>query len=172
MRMGGCQFAGATQLLSATGSSSSEIVEAAASMASALQDQVPAKKSDVIVSKDTFKFKEYRTATKTVLCGITKSLKQCLPDDWTLLSARPANLLVPAGPDGRRCCMTPAEARARGFTPDQGSRWFTIDSELKTSAVDFYENEDHYRLCWAADEGTEEPGMLGMACLLLSSPSL
>ncbi|OLP83796.1 Protein-S-isoprenylcysteine O-methyltransferase [Symbiodinium microadriaticum] len=155
MRMGGCQFAGATQLLSATGSSSSEIVEAAASMASALQDQVPAKKSDVIVSKDTFKFKEYRTATKTVLCGITNSLKQCLPDDWTLLSARPANLLVPAGPDGRRCCMTPAEARARGFTPDQGSRWFTIDSELKTSAVDFYENEDHYRLCWAADEGTE-----------------
>ena len=160
--MGSHQFAGPTQLLSASGNSKDQIAEAASSMASAVGLALPSTgTSRVKKDENTFNWKEFRTPTKQVLCGLANSLQQVLPDGFNLRSARPSNLLAPAGPDGKRYLMTAEEVAMHGFSEP---RYFTYNEETHECAHDSYLSEDFYRLALSADEGTEDvTGVLAAA---------
>ena len=153
-RMGYCQFAGATQLLSASGHSSSDVQNAADSMAWAVDGKLPEQGSQV-ASADSFHFRGFRTPTKQLLCGLANSLQQALPQGFTLKSCRPLSPLKPAGPHAMRCRFTPLEMQAQGLSEDAGERYFTFDPESQTSLHDYYLEENFYHLVLTADEGTE-----------------
>ena len=158
--MSGHQFAAATQLLTAAGTSRDEAFAAADSMADATKVEMPATGSgQLTVVRGRFGFKEFRTPTKQLLCGLANSLQQGLPDGFSLMSARPKNLLLPRGPDGIRCEMSRLEMRAQGFDQDFPPRFFTYNSETHEARHDSYLEEEFYHLCVSADEGTEESKM-------------
>ena len=155
-RMAGHHFAGATQLLSASGTSAAATAAAADSMATAVNGQLPEQgRGEVEVTHDSFAFKEYRQSTKEFLCGLANSLVQILPDGFTLTKTIPQNLLQPCGPDGLRRELTDRELEAHGFDSSKDRRFYIYDTETRESAHDSYLNEDFIRLVIAADEGTE-----------------
>ena len=175
-RMDGCQFAGATQLLTASSVSKDEAYEAAGSMAAALDGALPdTGSSQVPKPEGTFQWRQFRGPTKQLLCGLANSLQQALPEGWTLKSAVPSTPLRPRGPDAERCHLRPLEMEAEGLTEENGYRYFVFNSETSESSRDWYESEDFYHLVFSADEGTEA-GILLLAWVCrpfdLSCPGL
>ncbi|CAE7788072.1 icmt-1, partial [Symbiodinium sp. CCMP2592] len=156
-RMGGKHFSGATQLLNATSLNEEETEAAAASMAKAMDGSLPpTAKADVGKDKKLhFAWKEFRTPTKMLLSAMANSLQQSLPENWTLLSCKPANLLRPRGPNSERLRFTEKEKAVHGLNPEHGARYFVHSFEDAESVCDFYKHEGFYHLTFAADEGTE-----------------
>ena len=100
--MGGAQFAGVTQLLP-LGVSQDQARAALDSMQRVLNGNLPSKAHESLkLARDAFAWKEYHTSTKFLLCAITNSIKQCMPDGWILNSAKPPNLLAPKSVTGER----------------------------------------------------------------------
>ena len=151
--MQGHQFSGATQMLP-LGASAEQSAAALASMIRALQGELPKSGHHALkLTRETFAWKEYRVATKNWLCALANSLKQYLPPDWTLAKCRPGNLLAPHSTTGDRVAYLKEE-----IPPDLkfvGERFFVIDHKSGMRFPDFYLNEDHFRLVFSADEGTE-----------------
>ena len=86
--MGGHQFAGATQLLTAAGTSREEASAAADSMADATRDEMLLKGSgNVGVFRGKFGFKEFRTPTKQGHAGRLHS--HVCPSEEPPRSSRP-----------------------------------------------------------------------------------
>ena len=109
--MGGKHFSGATQLLNATSLNEEETEAAAASVAKAMDGSLPST-AKAEVGKDKklhFAWKEFRTPTKMLLSAMANSLQQSLPENWTLLSSKPANVLKPRGPNSERLRFTEKE---------------------------------------------------------------
>ena len=155
--MGDRQFAGATQLLSSSGTSSEEATEAAKTMAAAVDDLLPESGQANLQLKDgTFKWKEFRTPTKLFLSGLANSLQQVMPDDFTLKSCCPLEPLLPCGPDGSRHELNEAEMMVQAVPADAGRRFFCFDANTSEARRDFYSaSSDFYHLVLTADEGTE-----------------
>ena len=158
LRMDGRQFAGATQLVSASTCNPREASDAATSMARAVGDQLPETgRARIDVNATSFAHKEFRTATKLILTALANSLQQALPEDFNMAKARPPNLLLPSGPEGTRLQLSKLEMEALSLTGegDGDSRHFVFNRDSHTSLCDFYEHDDFFHLCLAADEGTE-----------------
>ena len=157
-RMGGKQFAAATQLLAAGTGGQASTEAAASSMAEALAGTLPDLGQAVVKKdKETFQWKEFRAPTKHLLCGLANALQQGLPDGFTLRSARPANLLRPCGPHGCRLKLTSSEIKAHNLGDAFLDKdvFFCHDYSEQTSWLDCYTREDFYHLALVADEGTE-----------------
>ena len=158
--MGGKQFAGATQLLSASAAGDDEAQGQAAadSMAEAVGQTRPDGGSGGLeVSKEKFKWKEFRTPTKQLLSGVANSLQQSLPEGFSLQSAKPCTVLRPCGPLGSRCLYTNKEKEVHGFS-EAGRVYFTYDHDTRERCPDFMASDDFYHLTCSADEGTEATG--------------
>ena len=156
-RMGDKQFAGATQLLSSSGTSSEEATLAASTMAAAVNDSLPASgQARLEIKEGTFKWKEFRTPTKLFLAGLGNSLQQLMPDDFTLKSCCPPEPLLPCGPDGSRHELTEKEMTVQSLPEAAGRRHFCFDANTSEHRRDFYSGtRDFYHLVLTADEGTE-----------------
>lgn len=153
-RLGGHQFTGATQLLP-LGASAEQAEAAIESLEQALKGQLPSSGHHQLkLARDAFAWKDFRVSTKTLLCALANALKQYMPESWTLGHCKPQNLLAPRGPNGERVKYLKEETcvRALGMFADL---YFCHDQKTQMRFPDFYLSEDHFRLCFAADEGTE-----------------
>lgn len=153
-RMGGCQFSGATQLLP-MGATNDQADAAVKSLVESLKGELPTTgHHELKLARDVWSWKEYRTSTKTLLQSIANALKQYLPESWSLAHCKPKNLLAPKGQYGDRVEYLKEELVLRpemqGMTVH-----FVHDQKTGMRFPDCYLSEDHYRLVFAADEGTE-----------------
>ena len=89
--------------------------------------------------------------------GIANSLKVAMPSDWNLSKTIPVRALVPRSSSVDRIPLIRSEKLMLNLDPEMefycchnfsnGARW-----------NDWYESEDHYKLVFSADEGTEATG--------------
>lgn len=107
--------------------------------------------------KGTFKWREFRQPTKNVLMAMVNGLQQALPDSWSLKDCQPQNLLVPRGVHSERFTLEKEEKQALGLPRsfEKMSLKYHWDFERRVATPDFYVNEHHWKLVFAADEGTE-----------------
>ena len=165
-RMDGCHFAGATQLLPSNTCSQEEAAAAATSLACALQGCLPESAMEhQNMPAGSWKFKEYRTSTKHLLCSLGNCLQQVMPRGWTLNGCRPNNPLLPAGTSSTRMLYDATELELLPSSLPEGSQvHFNWDFDSCKARPDFYTDEQFVRLVWAADEGTE-----ACSCYFLAS---
>lgn len=78
-KMGSHVFAGPTQILSDNNGSSNPH-DVLHSLESALKGRLPLKGETATVDKNTFDFKEYRKATKHLLCGLVNCISNVWPE--------------------------------------------------------------------------------------------
>ncbi|CAE7839889.1 unnamed protein product, partial [Symbiodinium necroappetens] len=157
LRLGGYHFAGPTQMVNVSACGKTEAEQAVETLGQVLQGERPADAtSSVGMPKDAFKFREYRTPTKNLLCALANSLQHVMPQGWTLLKCRPPNPLKPATAGCSRISYDQSEMDVMVPPPPAGSNLHLIwDSERLEARADHYEHEDFTRLVFAADEGTE-----------------
>ena len=153
-KMGDHIFAGPTQILSDTTSSSpADVLQCLESLEKALGGKLPAKGEQIQVNKNTFSFKEYRKSAKGLICGLVNSVSHILPR-FTLAQSVPVHPLRPAGIGWDRVECLPAELEVWG--QEFGKAFFRHCPETGESSCDFYCHSDPLvRLCFSADEGTE-----------------
>ena len=153
-RSNNVQLAAATQLLP-QGLSKEQGSAALVAMGDAMGGVVP--KPGHTVPKRCCAWQEFRTSTKNLLMGIANSLKVAMPSDWNLSKTIPVRALVPRSSSVDRIPLIRSEKLMLNLDPEMefycchnfsnGARW-----------NDWYENEDHYKLVFSADEGTEATG--------------
>ena len=161
--MGGCQFSGATQLLP-LGASPEQCDLALGSLITNLKGQIPTTgHCELKLARNAFAWKEFRTSTKNLLCAIANSLRQYLPDGWSLANCKPHNLLAPMSPTGERVQYLPEELNLRPELKDMDT-FFIHDMKTGVRRPDFFLEETHYKLVFSADEGTEASLMLNFSC--------
>lgn len=109
----------------------------------------------------TFKWKEFRQPTKNMLMAIANSLAQSLPSVWNLKCCEPKFPLVPRGLSGDRIALMDEEKEYFGFNNSsmKDIRYYIWNFEKKTATPDWMQDESHYKLVFAADEGSEALGM-------------
>ncbi len=152
--MQGYQFSGAVQLLP-LGASAEQSEAALASLIATLKGQLPsAAHHELKIAREAFAWKDHRVSTKNLLCAMANSLKQYLSDSWTLNSCRPSNLLAPRSVTGERFQYMKEEL-PKHLQSDGIDRFFVYDFRSGMRFPDFYLSEDHFRLVFSADEGTE-----------------
>lgn len=137
------------------GASAEQTEAALASLEEALKGQLPSSGHHQLkLARDAFAWKDFRVSTKTLLCAMANSLKQYMPDSWNLSNCKPQNMLAPRGSHGERVKYLPEETCVR---PDNQFEdlFFCHDFKSGLRFPDFYLSEDHYRLVFSADEGTE-----------------
>lgn len=138
------------------GASTEQSEAALASLIAVLKGQLPsAAHHELKIARDTFAWKHYRVSTKNLLSAMANSLKQYLSDSWTLNSCTPSNLLAPAGTTGERFQYMKEELPGH-LQNDEIQRYFVHDFKTGMRFPDFYVTEDHFRLVFSADEGTED----------------
>lgn len=151
-KMGEHVFAGPTQILSdSTGSSNPHDV--LLSLEAALQGKLPGNGETLVVPKTAFAFKEYRRATKNMLCGLVNAIQNVCPD-FKLSQTIPPNPLLPASVGWDRVeFLTPElELHSPGF---QGRAFFRHHPESGQTVKDYYDHDSFFRICLSADQGTE-----------------
>ena len=154
----GKQFSGATQLLP-TGLSAEQSQKALQAFCQAFKTmycqsgQVPS-----IPQKIDFGWKEFRVPTKNMLMGISNALVQIMPPDFTLQKCIPPVCLVPRATQADRLLLTDDEKTMLGLGPwaKDCDLYFVYNYASQTCFVDFIEDNDFYKLCFSADEGTED----------------
>ena len=150
--MGEHVFAGPTQILSdSTGSSNPHDV--LLSLEAALQGKLPGHGEALEVPKTAFAFKEYRRATKNMLCGLVNAIQNVVPD-FKMSQTIPPNPLRPASVEWDRVeFLTPElELHRPGFP---GRAFFRHHPESGQAVKDYYDNDSFFRICLSADQGTE-----------------
>lgn len=152
-RSGEIQFSGATQLLP-QGISNEQSALALQAFAKVVSGKMPAAASRPDLPKDTFAWKEFRTATKMVLCAVANSLQQALPGNWTLASCAPTNPLVPRSIHCDRLPLLTEEKKVHKLDPAL-THHFNYNFQSGSRWPDYYLSEDHFKLVFSADEGTE-----------------
>ena len=102
-------------------------------------------------------FKAIAAMAENRVIGHAGEIPWYLPEDFNMAKARPPNLLLPSGPGGTRLQLSKLEMEALSLTGegDGDSRHFVFNHDSHTSLCDFYEHDDFFHLCLAADEGTE-----------------
>ncbi|CAL1135030.1 unnamed protein product [Cladocopium goreaui] len=150
-RSNNVQLAAATQLLP-QGLSKEQGSAALVAMGDAMGGVVH--KPGHTAPKRCWAWQEFRTSTKNLLMGIANSLKVAMPSDWNLSKTIPVRALVPRSSSVDRIPLIRSEKLMLNLDPEMefycchnfsnGARW-----------NDWYENEDHYKLVFSADEGTE-----------------
>lgn len=127
------------------------------SMAKALQGAVPdGGDHSVKIARDTWMWKEYRSSTKQLICALTNSLRQYLPDHWTLASLKPGNLLAPRTSHGERVMFLRCELETVRDDMNDHQLAFIHDKKSGLRFADWYLDETaFYKLTMCADEGTE-----------------
>lgn len=157
-RCGAFQFAGATQLLP-QGLSKEQSESALKAFAGAMDGKIP-EQGNHKLPQGSFAWQEYRVATKTLLMGIANGLRMAMPSGWNLSNCCPSNVLIPRSINTDRLPMLKEEKMMHGLDPDM--EYFTCYNFASHARWgDYYNSEDHYKLCFAADEGTEARKMLG-----------
>jgi len=152
-RCGDIQFAGATQLLP-QGLSKEQSEACLKAFGNAIAGKLPTPGVTKKLPQGTFAWKEFRTSSKNLLGGIANSLRVALPQGWNLQSCCPQPALVPRGQHSDRIAMINQEKELLGLDPDMEYFW-CYNYNNGTRWPDYYGNEDHYKLVFAADEGTE-----------------
>lgn len=152
-RMCGRQFAGVTQLLP-LGTTQEQATAALQSMVKVLNGQLPQSSHEKLkIARDTWVWREFRSSTKFLLQAIGNSLKQVMPDSFSLMSCKPDNILAPASIRGTRCMYLPEELELKPELKGFQAAFICDDNGLRFP--DFYVNEDFFRLVMTCDEGTE-----------------
>eukprot|EP00438_Fugacium_kawagutii_P003701 Skav209327 [mRNA] locus=scaffold724:414152:417800:- [translate_table: standard] len=157
-RSGEFQFSGATQLLP-QGISDEQSALALEAFAKAVDGKMPSAASRPALPKDTFAWKEFRTATKMVLSAVANALQQAVHGDFSLASCSPANPLVPRSNHCDRLPLLPEEKKLHGLDPAL-TYHFNYNFQSGSKWPDYYQSEDHFKLVFSADEGTEATGFL------------
>ena len=156
-RNGSTQFAGATQLLP-TKMCQEQADLALSSFAEAFKLQFTQQGGRPSLPSSCFQWKEFRTSTKNLLTSVVNCLQQALPNGWTLECCKPPRLLLPRTSQGDRIALLESEKQALGLPPETADRnmHFVYHFGESTSWPDFVEHPgSFYKLCLAADEGTE-----------------
>ncbi len=157
-RCGAFHFAGATQLLP-QGLSKEQSELALKAFAGAMSGKIP-EQGNHKVPTGSFAWQEYRVATKNLLMGIANGLGMAMPAGWNLSNCCPSNLLIPRSMSSDRLPMLKEEKEMLGL--ETNMEYFTCyNFSSHARWPDYYQSEDHYKLCFAADEGTEARNMLG-----------
>lgn len=158
-RADGYQWAGPTQLLPQNGSVSDEqSLTAAREFSQTLKTHggIPESASQCVrVAPDSFRWKEFRTATKNVLCALGNALANSLPPGFNMAACRPPNVLVPAGIHGERFSLLEDEKKIHGAAEIKGDCKFICDFKKHCSVLDYYVHDNFVHLVFAADEGAE-----------------
>ena len=155
-RCGAFQFAGATQLLP-QGLSKEQTDLALKAFAGAMAGKIPEQGHKL--PDGTFSWQEYRVATKNLLMGIANGLRMALPTGWNLSHCCPSNALIPRSMSSDRLPLLKEEKEMLGL--NQNMEFFSCYNFSNSARwPDYYQSEDHYKLCFAADEGTEATRVL------------
>ena len=152
-RCGEFQFSGATQLLP-QGLSKEQSDACLKAFGNAIAGKLPDPGTKKKLPPETFRWREFRTSTKNLLMGIANSLRVALPPGWNLQACCPQPALVPRGLQSDRLPMLQNEKEMLGLDPDMEFYW-CYNYNSGTRWPDFYSSEDHFKLVFAADEGTE-----------------
>ena len=154
LRLNGYHFAAPTQLLPA-GGDPDEAEKSLEAFTEALKVAGGTPKGEKVqVPKGSFTWKEYRSATKAVLAGLSNSLRNCLPAGWSLKHCMPPNFLEPASTGCDRVSLNDLE-KVTFDCPKTMSFFFNYDFRSFKATPQFYLHENFQRLIFSADEGTE-----------------
>lgn len=152
-RCGGFQFSGATQLLP-QGLSKEQSDACMKAFGNVIAGKLPDPGTKKKLPPQTFEWREFRTSTKNLLMGIANSLRVALPHGFNLGATCPQPALVPRGVQSDRLAMLKNEKEMLGLNPDMEYFW-CYNYNTGTRWPDYFGSEDHYKLVFAADEGTE-----------------
>ena len=159
----GRQFAGATQLLP-VGLKEDQRKDATKAFAEALKVMYTQNGETPKLPQGTFKWKEFRTPTKNLLMAISNSIMQAMPAGFNMSKCIPSRPLVPRGNQGERILLEPAEKRSLGLDeeewPDDMNLHFVWNFDAQSGYPDYIDDsKSHFKLAFAADEGTEACGL-------------
>ena len=154
VKAGSYIFAAPSQVLTdAAGSSNpSDIL---ASLEKSLNGRMPTNLGDtstMTVTKETWSFKEYRTATRSMLAGLVNSLSNVF-NGFRMASTVPKNPLRPAGYGWDRVEYLPEELKV--MSPNISRGYFRFHPETGETKADFFQSDQLTRVCFSSDEGTE-----------------
>ena len=156
-RIEGHQFAAPTQLLP-VGATYEQAQQALESLREWLNGSVPViRKGTTEVLKDpNFKWREYRSSTKTLLVGLANALQQSMYGGFSLQNTVPKNQLKPASVTSTRFKMTDAEKSALQIE-QKGDFYCVFDHKTHETRCDFIlDDMEFWHLVLSGDEGTEE----------------
>lgn len=156
-RSNGVQFAGATQLLP-HGLCEEQATSALQSFSKAAKAQMESHGGPAKIPSGSFAWKEFRTKTKNTLMALVNCLQVILPPGFSLRNCCPEKSLVPRTKDAERFLLLPQEKQALGLSdwPDDAQLHFVYHFGQQTRWLDFIPSTNSmYKLCFAADEGSE-----------------
>lgn len=106
---------------------------------------------------DLLKWKEYRSSTKSLLQALANCLGQLLPSGFTLASCKPSHILVPRAHQTDRLELLPQERAYLDLEglPEDARLHYVHHYGTNERWLDFCHDDSHYKLTFAADEGTE-----------------
>lgn len=158
IRLDSRQFSAPTQLLP-LGTSRQQAEDALVAFREWLDGSVPTYNESAmqVLQNPSFKWREFRTSTKTLLCGFANGLQQCMPSGWTLQCCVPPNPLKPASITCSRYLLTAAEKKAFGLE-ETCDCYVIFDHRSHDRSIDFYAHDNFHHLTMSADEGTEVNG--------------
>lgn len=117
--------------------------------------QIPSSaRQKVKLTSGAFQWKEYRVATKNVLCATANALCNSI-QNFTMKSCQPPNFLKGAGSTGERMVLMEEEKLALGLGDLKSPCMWIYDYKTQERTLDCYQHENFTRLVFAADEGTE-----------------
>ncbi|CAJ1442941.1 unnamed protein product [Effrenium voratum] len=166
LRLDGRHFAGPTQMLP-QGPDDNQAAAALVTFTQGLKNAATTPTgSKPVAQTGAFDWKEYRQATKAVLSAMANSLRQCLPNGWSLNKCKPQNILAPRGLGSDRLPLLPEEASMMMIDLPEGAQvFFVYNFKTLEARPDFF--LDSHRLVFAGDEGTEALSLLiGFLCFL------
>ena len=158
------QFAAPTQVLPYV-PSKSQALEALRSLRDWLDGKIPNynKEAQKVMKCPNFRWKEFRTSTKTLLAGFANSLQMCMPPGWSLQDCVPKTILRSAPIRATRFLMTEDEKKAFGIL-SPGNFYCIFDHKTFERTCDFIASDkDFFHLSFSADDGTEAG--LNLVCL-------
>lgn len=163
----GCQFAGATQLLP-TGLTEDQKQQALEAFNKAVKVMYSHHGKVPALPQGSFAWKEFRVPTKNLLAAVSNCLAASMPEGFNLQKCVPSRPLLPRSSQADRIALEDLEKESMGLGAwaKDCNLYFAYNFASQTRYLDFLEDNSHYKLCFSADEGTEELG-IGTNSLLL-----
>lgn len=156
-RSNGKQFAGPTQLLPCGNVTEDQAKEALQAFSNAVKLMYTSSGSVPELPQKSFAWKHFRVPTKNLLMAFSNALVQSMPPGWNLQKAVPSRLLAPRGSQADRFVLQKCEKESLGLPEwtQEAKLHFIYDFANQTRLLDFQDDSSHFKLCFAADEGTE-----------------
>lgn len=128
----------------------------------ALRNQWTQTGSTPVLPKELFRWKEFRSSTKSLLLAVGNCLQQALPAGWSFSSCKPPKLLVPRSLQTDRLKLLPMEVNYLDLKniPKDANLHYIHHYGTNERWLDFNDDDSYYKLVFSADEGTEVPQLL------------